>query len=118
MRTMRLSGGIEGDEKHDLDTKIGQSMNSVMLSVENYPNLKADRSFLKLQASWNESEEQIAAARRSYNAAITLYNNSFEGFPGNMFAKNMRFEHKNVIQIPDEERNNVTASELFSNPKK
>src|ERR1700722_8535674 len=61
MRTKRLSGGVSDSDKHDLDTKIGQSMSNVMMSVENYPTLKADRSFLNLQASWNESEEQIAA---------------------------------------------------------
>jgi LemA protein len=117
MRTKRISGELSADEKHEMDTKIGQSMNSVLLSVENYPNLKADKAFSNLQASWNESEEQIAAARRAYNAAVTDYNNAFEGFPGNMFAKNMKFEHKQVIEIPEIERNNINAAELFSNSK-
>jgi LemA protein len=61
----------------------------------------------------NECEEQIAASRRAYNAAITNYNNTFEGFPGSLFAKGLQFEHKEVLQIAEEEKANVNAANLF-----
>jgi LemA protein len=113
LRTKRETGNISDNEKGDLDNKIGQSMRSVMLNVENYPALKADREFSRLQSSWNECEEQIAASRRAYNAAITNYNNTFEGFPGSLFAKGFQFEHKQILEISDEERANVSAANLF-----
>ena len=89
-------------------------MNGVMLSVENYPNLKANQNFLKLQAAWNESEEQIAASRRAYNAAVTEYNDAFEMFPGNLLAGMMSFQAKKVFEITEPERQNVSAKDLFA----
>ncbi len=69
LRTRRESGNVSETEKSEIDNKIGQSMRSVMLNVENYPVLKADREFSRLQSSWNECEEQIAASRRAYKCS-------------------------------------------------
>lgn len=113
MRTKRFAPDISDNEKHNIDIKVEQSMRGVMASVENYPMLKADRQFTALQGSWNDCEEDIAAARRAYNAAVTDYNNGFESFPGSMFAKDMKFEPKQVIEIPLEEEANINAAELF-----
>lgn len=113
MRTRRFAPDVSDNEKHDIDIKVEQSMRGIMTSVENYPMLKADRQFTALQGSWNECEEDIAAARRAYNAAVTDYNNGFESFPGSIFAKDMKFEPKQVIEIPPEEQANINAAELF-----
>jgi LemA protein len=113
LRTRRFSEGIKNDEKDEIDTKIGKTMGSIMISTENYPNLKANQNFLKLQSAWNEVEEQISAARRSYNAAVTDYNSAFEMFPGNLFASSMRYSPKKVFETPENERQNISAEELF-----
>lgn len=65
-----------------LDSGLGQ----LMISVEDYPDLKSDETMLHAQRTYNEVEEHIAAARRFYNASVTSLNNSIEIFPGNILA--------------------------------
>ncbi len=57
-----------------------------MIAVEAYPDLKSDETMLQAQRTYNEVEEQIAAARRFYNASVTQLNNSVQIFPGNFIA--------------------------------
>jgi LemA protein len=104
----------EGDKLH-LDQQIGSAVKGLMVSVENYPDLKANTNFIDLQRTWTESEEQIAAARRNYNAAVTTYNNAVMMFPGNMFAGMLGYQTVPVIAIAAEERENVNAKALFNN---
>ena len=114
LRSRRDAPELKQHEKEELDTKVESAMNRVMLSVENYPNLKANQNFLKLQAAWNECEEQIAASRRAFNSAVTEYNSAFEQFPGNQFAGMLKFERKKVFEITEQERGNVSAKDLFA----
>jgi LemA protein len=84
-----------------------------MVSVENYPDLKASQNFIDLQHSLNEVESQIAAARRAYNAAVTDYNNAIEMFPGNLMAGMMLLKSKQVFAATETERGNVNVKNLF-----
>lgn len=106
-------GATEGD-KLALDQQIGSAVKGLMVSVENYPDLKANTNFLNLQSTWTESEEQIAAARRNYNASVTTYNNAVMMFPGNMFAGMLGYQTMQVLATAEEERRNVSAKELFN----
>lgn len=90
-------------------------MRSVMVAVENYPELKADSQFTMLQRSWNEAEEQISAARRAYNASVTSYNNAVEKFPSSLFASMFGHKRKQVFVIPEVERQNISAKAMFGN---
>ena len=114
LRTKALSGGISDDEKVALDNKITSHLSGIMVAVENYPDLKASDNFIQLQRSLNEVEEQISASRRSYNAAVTDYNNGVEMFPTNLIAGVMSFNRKNVFEIPDVQRENVDVENLFN----
>jgi LemA protein len=67
-----------------------------------------------LQRSWNETEEQISAARRNYNASDTSYNNAVEKFPSNIFASLFGHKRKSVLEIPETERQNVSAKAMFN----
>jgi len=114
LRTRALSPTISTDEKVQLENQISGMMKSVMVSVENYPELKASEQFTMLQRSWNETEEQISAARRNYNASVTSYNNAVEKFPSNIFASLFGHKRKSVLEIPDAERQNVSAKAMFN----
>jgi LemA protein len=102
------------DEKVAIENQISGAMKNLMVSVENYPELKASEQFTMLQRSWNETEEQISAARRAYNAAVTAYNNAVEKFPSNLFAGMFNFKRKEVFVIAETERQNVSAKALFN----
>ena len=113
MRSKATTGELNDDEKVDLDNQISRALGGIMVAVENYPNLKASTNFLQLQASLNEVEEQISAARRAYNAAVTDYNNAVEMFPTNMMASMMHYTTKKVFEIPKAQRENVDVKDLF-----
>ena len=108
------ANATEGD-KLALDQQIGSAVKGLMVSVENYPDLKANTNFLNLQSTWTESEEQIAAARRNYNSAVTTYNNAVMMFPGNMFAGMLGYQTIAVLETAAAERENISAKELFNN---
>lgn len=115
LRNKATSGTISNDEKVGLENQLSGMMRNVMLAVEAYPDLKASEQFTMLQRSWNEAEEQIAAARRAYNSAVTQYNNAVDKFPSNIFASMFNHKRKPVVEIPQAERENISAKSLFSN---
>ncbi|SFD21021.1 LemA family protein [Flavobacterium phragmitis] len=115
LRAQANSGSLTDTEKASLDTQLSTAVKGLMVTVENYPDLKANTNFLNLQSTWTESEEQIAAARRTYNAAVTSYNNAIMMFPGNMFAGMLNYTQIDVLETPAEERKNISAKELFNN---
>lgn len=115
LRAKATSGNITPDEKARLDSELSSSMRGLMVNIENYPDLKANTNFINLQTTWTESEEQIAAARRTYNATVTDYNNAIMMFPGSLFAGMLNFQPTPVLETAAEERKNISAKELFNN---
>jgi len=105
---------ISQHDKIALDAKVSSALGSIMVAVENYPDLKANENVMHLQASLNEIEEQISAARRSYNQAVTDYNNALEMIPTNFMAKAMNYSKKDVFEISNVERQNINVKELFN----
>ncbi len=115
LRAKATSGNITPAEKAQLDSELSSSMRFLMVNIENYPDLKANSNFINLQTTWTESEEQIAAARRTYNATVTDYNNAIMMFPGSLFAGMLNFQPTPVLETAAEERKNISAKELFNN---
>ncbi len=113
MRAKATSGKLSNDEKVALDNQISTAMKGIMVAVENYPDLKASHNFINLQRTLNEVESQISAARRTFNAVITMYNNGIQTFPQNMIAGIMHMQRKEVFVIPEVERQNVDVKSMF-----
>ncbi len=113
LRARAVSGQFGDDERIALENKITKGISGIMVAVENYPDLKASQNFLQLQAAWNEAEEQISAARRNFNAAVTTFNNKVETFPSNIMAGIMAYKRRILFEIPDTERKNINAKTLF-----
>jgi len=70
--------------------------------AENYPNLKADSSFLTLQNQLRDIEQYLAAARETYNELVRRYNTAIETFPANLFASTFGFVPREYFQVPSE----------------
>lgn len=113
MRARATSGNLSSDEKVALDNQISAGMKSIMVAVESYPELKANENFMNLQRTLNEVESQISAARRTFNAVITQYNNAIQSFPKSIIAGMMKLTRKEVFVIPEVERQNVDVKSLF-----
>lgn len=105
---------ISDKDKIALDAKTSAALGSLMIAVEAYPELKANENVMHLQSSLNEVEEQISAARRAYNQAVTDYNNAIEMVPTNFMANAMHYTRKEVFEIPQTQRENVSVKELFN----
>ena len=65
---------------------VSSSLSRLLVSVEQYPNLKADASFMKLQDELASTENQILTARTRFNESVKPYNNNINTFPRNILA--------------------------------
>lgn len=104
---------MPAQERMGMENQLTGLLSQLRVAVENYPDLKANQNFLQLQSTWTEIEEQISAARRTYNAAITSYNNGVMMFPTNIMAGMMNYKTMEVLKIDEGERENVSAKDLF-----
>ncbi len=113
LRAKALSGDASDEEKIDIDRRISKAIRGILVAVENYPALKANENFMHLQITLNELEEQIAAARRAYNAAVTDYNNAVEMLPTNVVASLFNYRRKRLFEISPVERRVADVHALF-----
>lgn len=88
----------ETDTRIKNELQLGTAINNLMVQVENYPELKADKQMLSLQKSLTEIEEHIVAARRFYNSAVADLNNVIKIFPGNLIAFILNIKEKEYFQ--------------------
>lgn len=98
------------EQKGELDESMRQLMGSLHVTVERYPDLKASDNVMHLQRTLNETEEQLAAARRSFNAAVMVYNTSLQTFPTNLVANMFGFVPRSFFAAEADERNNVNVN--------
>lgn len=103
------------DEKIKLDKEITNKMGQILVSVENYPQLKSDQTMITAMQTYNEVEEHIAAARRFFNAAALDLKNAIEIFPSSIFAKILNIKPTVFFTIEEKERQTVNASDYFKN---
>ncbi|KDN54871.1 LemA family protein [Flavobacterium seoulense] len=73
---------------------VSSTLSRLLLTVEQYPNLKADQNFLKLQDELASTENQILTARTRFNEAVKPYNNHIKTFPNSLFAGIFGFKEK------------------------
>lgn len=100
-------------EKIALDKEISSKMGQLMVSVENYPQLKSDQTMVTAMQTYNEVEEHISAARRFYNSAVLELNNAVEIFPSSMIAVMCGIEQQEYFQVDEIERKDVNASDYL-----
>jgi len=75
------------------------ALRSLLAVVEDYPDLKASESFLKLQEELVNTEDRIQAVRRFYNANVRDYNNRTEVFPSNIVAGMLGFAREEFFEV-------------------
>lgn len=113
-RAQAMKPGISDEAKIALDSKLTSALGAINIAMEAYPDLKANENVMHLQRSLSEIEEQISAARRAYNQAVTDLNNAIEMFPTNLIAGWMNLQRRAVFEITVTERQNVDVGALFN----
>ncbi|WP_396164448.1 LemA family protein [Flavobacterium sp.] len=95
---------------------VSSSLSRLLVTVENYPNLKANENFLKLQDELASTENQILTARTRFNEAVQKYNNYILVFPNSMFLGN--YKEKPYFDAVAGAEKPVDVKFNFSNDKK
>jgi LemA protein len=104
------SGAINAksiDEKIVAENALTSALAGLKVTVEAYPDLKANTNFLQLQEEISDIENKLAAARRYFNSATKELNTAVESFPGNLIAGMFGFKKEMMFDLGDEERKNL-----------
>ncbi len=95
------------DGKIKADNALTSALAGLKVSLEAYPDLKANQNFLQLQSELADIENKIAAVRRFFNSATREYNNAVQSFPSNLIAGMFGFHTETMFEIPKELRAEV-----------
>ena len=88
-------------DKITANNELDSTLSKLLVIVENYPDLKADKTFINLQDELAGSENRISTARRDYNDAASNYNAAIKKFPGNIIASMFKFETKEYFEASE-----------------
>ena len=81
--------------------QLGASLSQFLVTVENYPDLKANQNFLSLQEELSSTENKISFSRQNYNDQVLTYNNKIQMFPSNILAGMFNFTRRDFFEIED-----------------
>jgi len=84
--------------------QIEGALSRLLLLREQYPELKANQSFLKLQDSLEGTENRIAVERKRYNDSVQILNTYIRTFMGRLYAMIANVEKAEYYEIPDAEK--------------
>ena len=102
---MTSSQGVES--RAEAENMLSGTLKTLFAVAENYPELKANENFLKMQEDLEDIETKISYQRQFYNDAVYAYNTMIQQFPGSVFAGMFHFAVKEYFKTPEEERENV-----------
>jgi LemA protein len=91
-------------ESASANNQLTDTLKTLFAVVENYPILKANENFLKLQEELSGTENKIAFSRQFYNDVVMDYNNSTQMFPSSIFAGMFGFKQAEFYNVPEAER--------------
>lgn len=81
--------------------ELGAAIGRLLVSVERYPDLKANQNFRDLQAQLEGTENRITVERQKFNEAARNYNVTIRKFPNNIFAGMFGFEKKGYFEASE-----------------
>src|SRR5581483_863235 len=114
-RSALLSAGTP-QEKIAANGQLDNALGRLLVIVENYPQLKSNENFLRLQDELAGTENRIAVERRRYNETLQDYNTYLQMFPHNIFANWAGFKPNNAYFAASEGSRQVPRVN-FSNPE-
>jgi len=103
-RRALVSAGHNLQKQVKAGDALQNALGRIFALAENYPNLKANENFAKLQEELASIEDKVAYARQFYNDSVLEYDNLFSTFPGNMFARMFGKKQQDYLKITASER--------------
>ena len=92
------------NDKIQAENRLTNALSGLKVSLEAYPDLKANQNFLQLQNEISDIENKLAATRRYFNTATRELNNKVQTFPSNILAGMFGFQKEPMFEVPTEER--------------
>ncbi len=106
----KLNSASTPEEYTEANASFESALSRLLVVVENYPELKADKNFVTLQDQLEGTENRISVARKDYNDIATDYNTSIKKFPTVIIAGMFGFEKLDLFEATEESQNAPTVS--------
>ena len=100
----RMAGAKSPEEKMNASNALDSVLGRLLVVVERYPNLKADRSFARLMDELAGTENRLAVERKRYNELVQGYNSRIRSFPERTVAGLFRFEQASYFLVAESAR--------------
>lgn len=97
-------GAVSINGKVMADNALTSALAGLKVSLEAYPELKANQNFLQLQTEIADIENKLAATRRFFNSTTRELNTAVQSFPSNLIANAFGFHKELMFEIPQEDR--------------
>lgn len=106
-RNMAMASQGNIDDKAKAENMLSGTLKSLFALSENYPDLKANQNFMKLQNELVDTENKIQASRRFYNSNVLALNTKLEMFPSNIVGKMFGFLKQEFFKLEESEQASV-----------
>ena len=107
-------GATNINDKIEADNQLSSALAGLKVSVEAYPDLKANQNFMQLQTELADIENKLAAVRRMFNSATKELNTAVQSFPANILAGMFGFHREPMFEVSQEERAMVEKAPTIS----
>ncbi|MCZ6696086.1 MAG: LemA family protein [Acidobacteria bacterium] len=97
----RLAGAVSPREAAAANAGLTSSLGRLLAIAENYPNLKSNENFIRLQDELAGSENRISTERRRYNEAVRGYNTYVKRFPASLLAARFDFGEREYFEAEE-----------------
>jgi len=111
IKARNMAGSARTDQgRMQAQNALSDTLKSLFMVVERYPELKADVGFRQLSNRITELEDQIADRRELYNSAVTIFNTRIDQFPDVIVARLFNFASRNLWEIDPTHREDVEVN--------
>lgn len=100
------------NDKIVAENALSSALSGLRVTLEAYPDLKANQNFMQLQEEISDVENKLAASRRYFNSATRELNTSVESFPANLLAGMFGFKKETMFDLGEQRQSLEQAPEI------
>ena len=93
-----LVGAVTPGEAANANAGLTGALGRLLAIAENYPQLRSNQNFIRLQDDLAETENRVAVERQRYNDAVRVYRTELRRFPNNLFARTFGFGDREYFE--------------------